>query len=57
MLEDTLIFVSIGLPALWVMLPRIVLAIAAVWIQRLIIVLKEKNIHGHATFHTSNASI
>lgn len=35
LLEDTLLFISIGLPALGLMLPRLVLAIVAVWTQRL----------------------
>jgi len=34
MLEDTLIFVAIGVPLLWVTIPRFVLAAAAVWLRR-----------------------
>ena len=36
MLEDTIIFVAIGVGAGWLILPRLTLAIVAVWIQRLI---------------------
>lgn len=35
MLEDTFIFVAIGLNVAWLMIPRIILAIIAVWLQRL----------------------
>lgn len=35
LLEDTLIFVAIGLPALWLIVPRAILSIGAVWGQRL----------------------
>jgi hypothetical protein len=31
LLEDTLLFVAIGVPALWIVLPRLVLAMAVVW--------------------------
>jgi hypothetical protein len=34
MLEDTLLFAAIGVPALWIMVPRVVLAAAAVWARR-----------------------
>jgi len=33
-LEDTLIFVAIGAPILWITIPRILLAVAAVWAIR-----------------------
>jgi len=36
LLEDTLLFVAIGVPAFWITFPRIFLAIAAVWIARFI---------------------
>lgn len=36
MLEDTLLFVAIGVPVLWIMVPRIVLAFIIVWTLRLI---------------------
>ena len=36
MLEDTIIFVAIGVGAGWLILPRLTLAIVAVWTQRLI---------------------
>jgi len=34
LLEDTLIFVAIGVPILWITVPRVLLAIAAVWVIR-----------------------
>jgi hypothetical protein len=33
-IEDTLLFVSIGVPYVWAALPRFILAIAAVWFER-----------------------
>ncbi len=36
LLEDTLLFVAIGVPAVWITLPRILLAIIAVWTVRLV---------------------
>jgi hypothetical protein len=35
LLEDTLLFVGLGVPALWLIVPRLVLAIVAVWERRL----------------------
>ncbi|MDR2388574.1 MAG: nucleoside recognition domain-containing protein [Tannerellaceae bacterium] len=35
MLEDTLIFVAIGIPAGWILLPRLLLACVIVWMRRL----------------------
>lgn len=35
LLEDTLIYVAIGLSLFWLLVPRLVLAILAVWMQRL----------------------
>jgi spore maturation protein SpmB len=35
LLEDTLLFVALGVPALWIIVPRVVLAVAAVWERRL----------------------
>lgn len=35
LLEDTLLFVAIGVPALWIIIPRIVIAVCAVWLYRL----------------------
>jgi hypothetical protein len=35
MLEDTIIFVAIGIPALWIMLTRLLFAAAVVWLRRL----------------------
>jgi hypothetical protein len=34
-LEDTLLFVSIGVPFLWAALPRLILGILSVWGERL----------------------
>jgi hypothetical protein len=31
LLEDTLLFVAIGVPALWIVVPRLLLAMVAVW--------------------------
>ncbi|MDR1645311.1 MAG: nucleoside recognition domain-containing protein [Tannerellaceae bacterium] len=35
MLEDTIIFVAIGIPALWILLTRLLFAAAVVWLRRL----------------------
>ncbi|MDR2886350.1 MAG: nucleoside recognition protein [Rikenellaceae bacterium] len=35
LLEDTVIFWSVGVPLIWLFVPRLVLAICAVWVQRL----------------------
>jgi len=40
LLEDTLLFVAIGVPAVWITFPRILLAISAVWTVRLVRSLK-----------------
>lgn len=42
MLEDTLLFVAIGVPALWIMTPRIVLAFLVVWLVRYIYQVKSR---------------
>jgi len=34
LLEDTLLFVAIGVPVLWIVVPRILLAILVVWVAR-----------------------
>ena len=34
LLEDTLLFMAIGVPLLWAILPRLVLAILVVWLER-----------------------
>ncbi|MFP4644019.1 MAG: nucleoside recognition domain-containing protein [Spirochaetales bacterium] len=34
MLEDTMIFVAVGAPLLWISIPRLLLALAAVWLRR-----------------------
>jgi len=36
MLEDTLLFVAIGVPAVWIMTPRIILAVLIVWFVKII---------------------
>jgi hypothetical protein len=41
-LEDTLLFVSIGVGALWITLPRLVLAVAIVWLYHLEIFIRKK---------------
>jgi spore maturation protein SpmB len=35
MLEDTVIFVAIGIPAFWILIPRLIFAGTAVWLRRL----------------------
>ncbi|MDR1500813.1 MAG: nucleoside recognition domain-containing protein [Tannerellaceae bacterium] len=35
LLEDTIIFVAIGIPALWIIVTRLMFAAAAVWLRRL----------------------
>ncbi|MGC3977065.1 MAG: nucleoside recognition domain-containing protein [Paludibacteraceae bacterium] len=35
-LEDTLLFVAIGVPAIWMIVPRFILAISIVWVVRLV---------------------
>lgn len=44
LLEDTFLYAAIGLNVAWLMIPRIILAIIAVWAQRLYINLKHKTI-------------
>ncbi len=34
LLEDTLLFLAVGAPLFWITLPRLVLALAAVWLER-----------------------
>lgn len=34
LLEDTLLFVALGVPAAWIVVPRVILAVAAVWLRR-----------------------
>ncbi|MDR2808715.1 MAG: transporter [Spirochaetaceae bacterium] len=45
-IEDTLLFVSIGVPYLWVALPRFIVAVGVVWIRRGI----EKLFHSRLAF-------
>ncbi len=40
LLEDTLLFVAIGVPANWLVIPRFAFAIAVVWFVRLIVKIK-----------------
>lgn len=42
LLEDTLLFVAIGVPAIWITFPRIFLAMVAVWTARYILYIKNK---------------
>ncbi|MFI3298983.1 MAG: hypothetical protein R3Y49_04180 [Rikenellaceae bacterium] len=37
LLEDTMLYVAIGLPLFWMMVPRLILAIVAVWFYRLVL--------------------
>jgi len=41
-LEDTLLFVAVGMPVIWLLLPRFVLAIVVVWLRRLEIRVMQK---------------
>jgi len=42
LLEDTLLFVAIGVPAVWITFPRIILAVTAVWSVRAVRSIKLK---------------
>ncbi len=35
LLEDTLLFVAIGVPAMWIIFPRIILAVAELWLLKI----------------------
>jgi len=39
LLEDTMVFVAIGVPVFWITIPRIFLAIVVVWMIRFILYL------------------
>jgi len=41
LLEDTLIFVAIGVPVLWITIPRIILAMIVVWTVKLLTIRKK----------------
>lgn len=43
LLEDSLIFVAIGVPIFWVTIPRLLLAVAAVWAIRAFLFIKSKS--------------
>ena len=45
LLEDTLLFVAIGVPALWMIIPRFILAIVVVWIVRGFFKLSQRKNH------------
>lgn len=42
LLEDTLLFMAIGVPVFWILVPRIALAMAAVWLLRLYLLVKKR---------------
>ncbi len=45
LIEDTLLFVALGLPLFWLVIPRLILSIICVWIQRWYYSIKEnKNV-------------
>jgi hypothetical protein len=45
LLEDTLLFVAIGVPVFWITIPRILLAMVAVWTAKLVYnIFSKKNI-------------
>jgi len=41
-LEDPLLFVAIGLPFWWLVIPRVVLAIIVVWIRNIELLIKKR---------------
>lgn len=43
-LEDPLLFFAIGLPLLWLMWPRVILAILAVWLRKLELSIRNENL-------------
>jgi hypothetical protein len=43
-LEDPLLFFAIGLPLLWLMWPRVILAVLAVWLRRLELQLRNESL-------------
>ena len=45
LLEDTLLFVAIGVPVGWIVIPRIILAIIIVWCLRAILSARKKNLN------------
>lgn len=47
LLEDSILFMSIGLPVIWIIAPRVILAICAVWLQRLFRTLCSKITYCH----------
>jgi hypothetical protein len=44
LLEDTLLFVAIGVPAAWIIFPRFILAILIVWSVRFIFHYKQRKL-------------
>jgi hypothetical protein len=42
LLEDTLLFLAIGIPVFWILVPRLALAMAVVWLVRLLLFLKNR---------------
>lgn len=42
LLEDTLLFAVLGVPVLWLVVPRLAFAIGAVWLRRLELALRER---------------
>jgi hypothetical protein len=46
LLEDTLLFVAIGVPACWIIIPRIILAVIVVWCLKAVLTIrKNKNLN------------
>ncbi len=52
LLEDTLLFVAIGVSAWWIVIPRVILAGIAVWLKRLIDSIHRKSIRSSAADKT-----
>lgn len=42
LLEDTLLYAALGVPALWIIVPRVVLAVVAVWLRRAELALRQR---------------
>lgn len=56
LLEDTLLFMTIGVSAFWITIPRILMAIAIVWIYRLSKLLLRKRVKIQITNYATKSS-
>lgn len=55
LLEDTILFAAIGIGAFWLVVPRVILAIVAVWGERLYNKLRVKNYELRVASHSDKA--